>query len=190
MSTELDRNNQLVWAWGSNGVYSPKSAYTMLAGGGEIKWSFVEIWSYKIPPSVRIFVFLLLRNGLLTHEVMVRRGFDIPPNCESCNRGAIESTLHLFFLCPKAVRLWERMASILGVMLMHMDTTVQGTWQISVSRAAAAGMRKKQWQAYFVSTCWSIWKQRNKKIFEGQEVPLKVVEENILQDAKLWLRLC
>ena len=162
----------------------------MLAACGKIRWPFEKIWNYKIPPSIRIFVYLLLKNRLLTHDLMIRRGFDVSPTCELCDSGAVESSLHLFFQCPTSVRLWDRMTAILGVPLMHRGMTVQETWQISASRAASVGMGTKQWHVYFVSTCWFIWKGRNKKIFDGKVVPGKVVEEHILQEAKLWLRLC
>ncbi|XP_078165533.1 uncharacterized protein LOC144560243 [Carex rostrata] len=127
---------------------------------------------------------------LLTHKLMVRRGFNCSPNCDSCVLGEVESILHLFFTCPKAIQLWDRMEAILGVRLMTREETVKDTWKKSMSDAARMGMGTKQWSVYFISTCWTIWKQRNKKIFERKEFPLKMIEECALQDAKLWMQYC
>lgn len=62
--------DQILWQWTSNGEYSAKSFYDMIVATVRTKWRFEFTWHLKIPPSVRVFVFLCLRGKLLTHDVM------------------------------------------------------------------------------------------------------------------------
>ncbi|KAF3329938.1 hypothetical protein FCM35_KLT05269 [Carex littledalei] len=72
----------------------------------------------------------------------VRRGFSCSPNCETCGLREVESILHLFFKCPKAFRLWDRLESILGVRLMMALETIHDTWNSLMMNAACSGMGK------------------------------------------------
>lgn len=139
---KVDGTNQIIWRWEINGQYLAKSAYDMLMGAGKIAWPYIDTWRYKVPPTVRIFIYLLLRKRLLTRKLMVTRGFNCSLNCETCASHEIESVMHLFFKCPKAVHLWDRMAKILGVRLMSVQVTVRDTWNKSVLNAANSGMGK------------------------------------------------
>lgn len=39
------RNDSLLWKWDTSAMYSVKSAYSMLIGGGKIEWHFNSLWS-------------------------------------------------------------------------------------------------------------------------------------------------
>lgn len=48
------------WRWGTQGVYD------IMMGGGKIKDRYSGIWKYKIPDTVKVFMFLMLRKRILT----------------------------------------------------------------------------------------------------------------------------
>lgn len=65
--------DRLVWNWDPSGEYNAKSFYQMIMGGGKIQSRYVVMWKYKVPPTGRIFGYLLLRNKILTQEVLRKR---------------------------------------------------------------------------------------------------------------------
>lgn len=69
--------DQLIWRWNSNQEHSAQSIYQLMSGGGKTRWHFSFTWQLKIPPSVRVFVFLHLKDKILTHEVLNRRGSNV-----------------------------------------------------------------------------------------------------------------
>ena len=67
----LKRGTSLNGAGKVTGVYSgnsAKSLYKTMVQGGKYKWGFMEGWKCKIPPSAKIFTFLMPRNRLLSSE--------------------------------------------------------------------------------------------------------------------------
>jgi hypothetical protein len=84
------------WKWGKNKEFSVKSLYdniTSITYGPYLK----HIWKGKIPPKIKIFMWLLENNVLLTKENMVRRNWNGNTSCGFCDE--FESTTHLFFNC-------------------------------------------------------------------------------------------
>lgn len=90
-----ETSDELIWNWTNNATYSAKSIYEIMASEGRIAWRYKVIWKCKVPPNVKVFAFLLLTNKILTHEVMMRRGFQCDDGCQTCQEGEVESLLHL-----------------------------------------------------------------------------------------------
>lgn len=67
------QSDTLIWRWENSGRYTAKSAYRMFSGNGMIKWEFNFTWKCRVPPTVRIFAFLLLQDRILTKDVLERR---------------------------------------------------------------------------------------------------------------------
>lgn len=111
-------DDQIVWTWGKREAYSASSIYKILIGIGKIKWPFMEIWKSKMLPTVKVFAILLLRDKLLTHQVMNRRKMYVQPHCLMCNNCPIESIAHLLFLCPFATHVWYLVSDKLGYRVM------------------------------------------------------------------------
>ena len=103
----------ITWRWEKCGIYTSKSVYKILKGGGREKWKFLTTWSSKIPPTVKKFAYHLLNGKLLTRDVLRRRGMNFDLKCVLCNSCGVESILHLFFLCPYATTFWLEISKIL-----------------------------------------------------------------------------
>lgn len=180
----------LRWRWTANGQYSANSLYVVMTSGGLIAWRFTEIWKYSIPPSVRVFLFLLLRDKLLTKETMLRRQFNCNGDCVLCATNQLESALHLFFRCVYSIRIWEGICAYLGVPILVNDATVELIWERSSSRFRRSRVTRNRWQIFFSAGCWAIWRQRNSLIFEGKRLPVDVVINWIIREATLWEANC
>lgn len=150
----------LRWRWSSNGIYSAQSWYKMFITGGRETWPFRCTWKYKAPPTVRIFVHLLLQGKTLTKEVMLARNFNCYPDCILCTAGRLETALHLFFCCPFARQVWHLISIHLGFTAVLVRDSVQETCEVS-SGAIHDTLRHRRWETFFSCTCWGIWKERN-----------------------------
>lgn len=69
----LNQNgDRLCWKWSESRAYSANSAYKIMISGGKINWRYKVLWKCNAPMNPKVFVYLLLRGKLLTHEVLLR----------------------------------------------------------------------------------------------------------------------
>jgi hypothetical protein len=78
---------------GKNGKYSVKVIYDQLSGAGTGR-RFTHIWKAKIPYKVKIFVWLIENNAILSKDNMIRRGWVGNSSCQFCD--IEENISHLF----------------------------------------------------------------------------------------------
>lgn len=76
--------DKMEWKWSNTGVYSARSIYEVMMGMGMIKPLHVYTWKLGIPPTVRIFIYLLLKQKILTKDVMQCRNMGSDLGCEMC----------------------------------------------------------------------------------------------------------
>jgi hypothetical protein len=89
--------DRLLWRWSNNGQFSVHSFYTWLEFGGIPNSEFDTIWKAPIPLKVKIFLWLLKKNKVLTKLNLVKKGWLGPIDCPFC--GLPESIDHLFVEC-------------------------------------------------------------------------------------------
>lgn len=130
---------------------------------------------------------LCLKGKLLSHEVMIRRGWQCDSRCMMCDRCNLETTFHLLFQCEYAINVWRWYHSILGFTIMHGGRSVQQTVSKSC-RASRGRVATKVWGVHFFSVCWIIWKERNRTIFEGDKMEPRGAAHRAWREALLWLR--
>lgn len=112
------------WKWDMHGLYSARSIYKILIGGRKIRWPHHYIWSCKITPSAKIFIYLTLQEKILTRDQLRKRGMHIELACPVCNNCPVESIAHLFFLCPVAIEIWFHISILLYRPIMRIAGTV------------------------------------------------------------------
>ena len=175
-----------MWKWNASGEYSAASFYKLLVSAGRIRWNYMEIWRAAAPSKVKIFTHLLLKDKILTREVLRRRGLQVAENCVMCDEGALETAHHLFFQCANAVGVWEHFSGIKKN--MH---TMHDTWEESKQFYCTSTMRNKnEWVVKFMAILWSIWRQRNELIFRSTRLPVRLVANRAEEDARMWLSFC
>lgn len=182
---------KLCWRWGNSGVYTTKSAYKIMSEGGLIQWRLAFIWKCRIPTTVKIFTYLMLKGKILTRDVMLRRVMNYGRHCSMCNNCPTESILHVLYLCPYAVAVWFYVAQLLNRPLMSPAGTVEGIWEKSWGMVNySGGMSRKEWASRFICTIWFIWKQCNKVVFGEQQVSAQVLAGRCFQEMRMWLSFC
>lgn len=184
-------SDKLLWNWESSAEYSAKSVYKLLTGGGRIDWEFKSIWHFPIPPSTRIFLYLLLNDKLLTREVLMRRSFTVQDtSCPLCDQCGLETAQHLFFECRFACLLWNKIALLVGQTVMVRADSIQETWRNSYEGFKGSRRMRIKWEALVSAACWMLWRQRNCKVFEDKVQHPDVAVQWIMSQAALWERYC
>lgn len=179
------------WKWETNRLYSAKSVYATIMGGGKIRDRYAQVWKARVPPTVKIFGFLMLKNRLLTHDNMQHRSMYCAMQCVLCENCPIESEFHIFFLCPYVVHVWYILSNKAGVNLISLKQDLNLTWEASIGNIRSRGDQwKRKALPLFLCTVWETWKQRNAKVFSGTRMAPLVLANKIWFDAEQWMAYC
>nr|XP_016497204.1 PREDICTED: uncharacterized protein LOC107816041 [Nicotiana tabacum] len=111
----------------SGGVYTVKSAYGLLNSSGHMNnetWHWKHIGKVKISFKVACFCWLVVKEVVLTHDSLMRRGMLMCSKCFLCGK-EIETNNHLFLHCKVTSRLWYLFMSMKGVKWAIPRTTAE-----------------------------------------------------------------
>lgn len=125
-----------------------------------------QIWKPKAPMKVSCFEWLVAKKACLTQDNLQRRGFQLVNRCYMCKEET-ETINHLFLHCRAATPLWQLFLNILGIKWVMPSTTAEllSCW----NRKRMSKQMKKDWNTIPAAIWWCIWKERNRRCFEGQE---------------------
>ena len=157
-------NSQDVISWkcNKNGVFSTRSVYDSLTSNDQ-GISFNHIWKARIPHRIKVFMWLLENNAVLTKDNLLKKNWLGSPTCYFCS--SHESIDHLFFLCPIAKVLWGLIGLCIGASNIPGDLTQYKQW---ISHWLPGG---QQGYTFCVAAiCWAIWKKRNSACFENKRL--------------------
>ena len=129
-----------------------------------------RVWKSRTPLKIRIFIWLLLRQRLMTRSFRQRMAPDSAGDCALCGAN-LENCEHLFVLCPISQAVWRAV----GVARPTLSS-LEDFWR---SIGDGPYRRVAEWQLIF-ATLWSIWLHRNDVIFRGRTPAV----EAILHDAR------
>jgi hypothetical protein len=119
--------DQLIWKHSKFGDLPLKEAYSFkLQQAQEYKWAKL-IWNADVPPSKSILVWRLMHQKVPTDENLMLRGCQILSICNLC-LNTVESSFHLFFACPYAIRIWSWFATAINSALQF--TCMEDMWDI------------------------------------------------------------
>ncbi|XP_078175162.1 uncharacterized protein LOC144568664 [Carex rostrata] len=146
--------DELCWQLGNMTEYSSISVYNTMISARKIEWRYMAIWKCKAPENAKVFAYLLLKDKNLTHEVMIRRGFTVEPQCHTSIRDYLQTLLHLFFRCQYAQEVWSFVSNRLGHVLMVDKNSITEIWEASVKEARSLnGLKEMEWTTRFICVC-------------------------------------
>jgi len=180
------RADAAVWRHEINGLYSVRSAYrdicnhhdTMLHHRVPRHWN--TIWNLKLPPKIKNFLWRICRNCLLTRVRLIAKGIDCPNICAVCMEKD-EDEKHLFFECDKSIVCWQR---------FNLWNSIYHCWSPNVSCHELIFAILQQLdipqQQIFAVTLWSIWKQRNNRVWNDVVETTQQVSERAEAFLNSW----
>jgi len=79
-----NEEDSVIWNLGKKEKFTVKSVYKALTknDAGPYFW---KIWKEKIPAKIKIFLWLVANNAILTKDNMFRRKWTGDPSCLSCD---------------------------------------------------------------------------------------------------------
>ncbi|KAJ1692316.1 hypothetical protein LUZ63_009014 [Rhynchospora breviuscula] len=170
------------WRWSSNGEYSTASMYRSLVAAGKTTFRFKNLWSLKVPPSLKHFLYFLSLRRILTQDQLLKRKILVTPHCSMCHQSIMEDAQHLFCDCTFAIDIWSRLQfstsvteSIERVFCFLHDATVAGTRVRKTTMAAAL---------------WGMWKERNNRIFRNERRNSQALHDWIVQESTIFMKFC
>jgi mannosylglycoprotein endo-beta-mannosidase len=156
LSQEPDR---VSWKLTRSGVFSVKSLYTYLMAR-QVLFPYKMIWRLKIPLKIKAFIWLIVKNRILTKMNLVKKGWKGNVSCEFCE--GKEDMNHLFFECPMAKYNWSvaSRASDIGTKHENFYDMFQNWLQKFVGRDRTVVMLGTS------ALLWNLWKTRNASCFQ------------------------
>lgn len=171
-----DQEDVIKWKWTADGNYSAKSAYNVQLKGSYCSFDSKAIWSAKVEGKHRFFAWLLVQSKLLTADKLMVRNWPCNPVCSLCEQ-AHESAVHLALHCVYAKEVWWLVSNWSeGLIQIPADGTgIEEWWNAAVQGHSKEVKRRKA--AILIYTVQDLWKERNRRIFEGVAcLPPRIVE--------------
>jgi hypothetical protein len=98
-----DQEDRIVWLLGNKG-FSVNSLYkNKMSDQVAVPYRF--LWKSKLPHKIKVFIWLVVRNKILTKDNFKKRNRHGSGDCCFC--GCYESIDHLFFNCSIARYVWR-----------------------------------------------------------------------------------
>ena len=152
-----DNSDRVRWRIGSSGKFSVKDLYFHLRSGGVFPHIFM--WKLKVPLKVKVFMWLMIKDRILTRNNLTKRGWTGNTQCHFC---ATEETVdHLIFQCSLAKMIWQIVVCALDLPRapVGVDDMLNGWLD------AFPTNQKKLVLGGCAAICWTIWKTRNDACF-------------------------
>jgi len=111
-------------------------------------------------PKIKVFLWQLCHNALLSRGLLLKRRIALDPVCPSCQSN-IESIEHIFKVCPMTIKMSE-----LAVTHNWLPSIPFDNPSISLrDDLNDLSLRKSSHFTKIILTLWSIWKSRNAVTF-------------------------
>jgi hypothetical protein len=163
-----DCNDVVCWKFGKKGLFTVKTMYDCLTTNDSGPYH-KKIWKSRIPGKIKIFLWLVVNNAILTKDNMIKRNWQGDPKCYFY---ALDETVsHLLFQCNMAKAVWATFATCVGA--TDIPSSITQCWMLCEKWIPGG----KFHTLGIAVICLSIWKARNKLWFEGKWVknPLSTI---------------
>ncbi|CAO2206826.1 unnamed protein product [Urochloa humidicola] len=161
-----DMEDEIRWTRTTDGVYTAKSAYNAQLADSYCTFDAKSIWSAKTEGKHRFFAWLLIQRKLLTADNLMKRNWPCSPVCALCDQ-TLEDADHLCLHCVYAQEVWMLVAHWTDglVQIPYLTVGMECWWNYSLTGLPKNIKRDKA--SIMIYTTWNLWKERNRRIFQG-----------------------
>lgn len=179
-----------IWPWNAEGHCSASSTYHMLWEGNVHATCAKPLWNSWAPLNCKIFIWLALKYCIWTSDRRLRRGLqDEVDICYLCDQD-VDTTDHILMSYVYAREVWYRCFELLKIIqwtnIPSLNDTLENWWLRS--RDTLPRINRKGFDSLVMLICWSLWKQRNARVFNNFPLQKNVLQLSgmIIAELKLW----
>ena len=125
-------------------------------------------WKAKCPSRIAVFSWTAAWGNILTSDNLRKRGLPVVSRCYLCMQAA-ESVDHLLLHCDWAWHMWTTVFRLFEVQWV-MPRTVSDLLSCWLD---GVGQRSELWRIVPHCVMWTLWRERNARLFENVEQPLQ-----------------
>lgn len=169
-ATSLDTNpDRFNWRWTANGQYTAWSAYEMLHKGKTYLEGADRIWQHRAPLRVNMFLWLAAHRRLWTADRRHRHNLEATEMCPLYHQ-ELETSDHILVNCSFAKSVWWEVLRWAGCTCPFVpEATLQDWWSHLLRQQAP--QRRKGLHTLVMLIAWSLWKERNARVFDSHCLP-------------------
>jgi hypothetical protein len=174
-----------IWKFSASGDYTASSAYKALFHGSFQFEPAERVWKSWALGKCKFFIWLVEHNRCGTADRLRKRGLDRPEHCPLCDQEA-ETINHLLVKCVFAKQIWFDFLSSVGQQELcpaHEDS-FKSWWKTSSSQTS--DLLRKGFNSLVILGVWTIWKHRNRSVFDGCNPSLVTTLRVAREEAVLW----
>jgi hypothetical protein len=181
--------DQLIWRWSADGVYSAKSAYEVQFRGTYSTLNCSALWKAKAEGKHRFFAWLLLQSKILTADKLLLWNWPCNPTCMLCDQHA-ETAEHLTLHCVFSQEVWALVNAWTGglVPVPQPDLSLESWWNSTLRSATKND--KRRLATLLIYAAWNLWKERNRRIFDHRSASPSAVLTLIKEEISLRRLAC
>ncbi|KAK6144889.1 hypothetical protein DH2020_021709 [Rehmannia glutinosa] len=181
-----DEKDSIIWHHSKTGAYTVKSGYKLLVNsiideqlGTAGAWR--KIWQMKVPSKIKFFLWRACTNCLPTRSNLAHKGINITQVCVICEN-QLENNFHMFLSCKFAIECWR--FSHYGALVNRVANTVESfaSWFFKMMEETTPSILAK-----VSMVLWSIWKQRNSKLWKNHYTNAAATVKNALDFLDMWI---
>jgi hypothetical protein len=184
------REDEIIWTRTMDEEYSASSTYTIQFEGSTQSSFPCKVWKVWAPSRCKFFLWLMLQNRIWTADQLQLREWPSQYFCLLCHRN-LETVTHLFSECLVVRQIWTQIANWASLSAFQPQKWSAGEpiadWfnglTSSSSTPKARGAR-----SLAILVCWTIWRERNARVFDGHEKSVDRLVTEIKNEAALWNR--
>jgi hypothetical protein len=121
----LDTSDDVIlWKFGNKGSFTVKSVYNALSTN-DVGPYHKKIWKGNIPAKIKIFLWSVMNNAILTKDNLIKRKWAGNPTCHFYDEE--ENISHLLFQCSTAKVVWVVVAYAIGA--DNVPRNIQQCWE-------------------------------------------------------------
>jgi len=176
--------DSITWRWTADGSYTTRSAYRIQFKGAYSIFSPKLIWKADTENKCKVFMWIFIHEKILTTDNLQKRQWPYHEHCALCN-GPLETAVHLCLNCGFAKVVWNQIFTWEGVnieLLQMQDEPIHfRTWWEQAAPQVSKDQRRK-FNGMVIYTCWNLWKECNRRIFDNafqsaREVAMRIKED-------------
>ncbi|CAA7033157.1 unnamed protein product [Microthlaspi erraticum] len=158
-------SDRLAWKGNADGEFSVTSAYQLVTRETlplpNMESFFDRVWRVAVPERVRVFIWLVSQQVIMTNVERRRRHLSDTDVCSVC-KGDFETLIHILRDCPAMLGIWERIVPTRKRHQFFSQTLLEWVFD---NLQLETNVEEPPWSIMFAMGVWWGWKWRCGNVF-------------------------